>query len=78
MAKQAVAGGTAKPGPIQWLRTFYQEVRAEMSKVAWPSRDEIKSSTQITMIILAIFAVIIYVFDLIFKYAVLFLLQWTA
>ena len=46
-----------------------------MSKVAWPTREEVKSSTQIVMLLLVIIAAIVAVFDFGFKHAVLLILR---
>ena len=70
MAKQASAA-TAKPNIIERLKTFFGEVKYEMSKVAWPSRDELKQSTSIVLMVLCIFAVIIGIMDRIFNTVVL-------
>ncbi len=66
MAKQASAA-TAKPNAIQRLKTFFSEVHYQMSQVAWPSRDELKQSTSIVLMVLCIFAVIIGIMDQIFS-----------
>lgn len=75
MAKQAT-GTVPKLGVIQRLQEFIQEVKAEMSKVAWPSKDELKSSTSVVLILLAILAVVIAFYDVITQYVVFFLLKF--
>ena len=38
------------------LRTFLEDVRAEMRKAIWPSRDEVKSTTAIVVATVFLFA----------------------
>ena len=78
MAKQAAAAPTAKPGPLQKLGIFYVEVRAELSKVTWPSWDDLRVSTHVTILMLAIMAVIIFAYDQVFQFIVLRLLEWAS
>ena len=42
---------------------FFHEVRGELSKVIWPSWDELVSSTIIVLFVLAFFAVYLGVLD---------------
>ncbi len=70
MAKQQTAAVEAKTGVSVRVREFYQEVMTEMSKVTWPTKDELKSSTQVVMILLAIFAAVIYAYDVVFQVVV--------
>lgn len=56
----------------QKLVTFYREVVVEMGKVSWPSRDELKTSTIVVLMVTAIFAVFIGAFDWILSQIV----QW--
>lgn len=73
MAKQLVVEN--KPGVIQRMRTFFEEVRNEMKKVTWPTREDLMVSTKVTLYLLLIMAVIIFVYDKIFAVVVLFLLN---
>ncbi len=74
MAKQATAA-ISKRGLIARIQDFLQEVKVELSKVTWPSREELKSSTQVVLILLLILAAIIYTFDIAFQRAVVWLLD---
>lgn len=74
MAKQA-AVETSKPGLIDRIREFFGEVKLEMSRVTWPSKEELKSSTQVVMFILAVLAFVVWVYDIIFQKFVILLLQ---
>lgn len=72
MAKQIASASVAvQPGPIQRTVTFFEEVKSEMAKVSWPTREELKSSTTIVFIVLAIMAVVIGVFDWVFNFIII-------
>lgn len=47
----------------QKIVNYYHEVVSEMGKVNWPSRDELKTSTIIVLVVTIIFAVFIGAFD---------------
>jgi len=52
--------------PVRWWRIaveFLGEVRAELTKVAWPSRDEAVSSTWVVIGAVVVVAVWIFVID---------------
>jgi preprotein translocase SecE subunit len=66
MAKQAVAV-EAKVGLVTRVKDFYQEVMLEMKKVTWPTQDELKTSTSVVMLLLAISAVVMYFYDFLFQ-----------
>lgn len=76
MAKQAASAAKSKPGLITQVREFLREVKVEMSKVTWPSKEELKSSTQVVLMMLVVVAAIIYVYDVVFQYVVMRLLQF--
>ncbi len=50
------------------LSTFVQEVRSEMTRVTWPTRDELKDSTKVVIWVSFVFVVFIFIIDNIFKY----------
>ena len=74
MGKQA-AVSAPKLNPIARLKAFIQDVKSEMLKVAWPSREELKSSTSVVLALLVVFGIVIYVYDLVFRFVVLNLLK---
>ncbi|MCY4352550.1 MAG: preprotein translocase subunit SecE [Gemmatimonadetes bacterium] len=45
------------------ISQFLSEVRVEMGKVTWPTRDELKSSTTIVLILSLALAGFIYIVD---------------
>lgn len=49
---------------------FIQEVRSELSKVSWPSRDELINSTGVVIALSLAFAVFTGVFDRLLSFAI--------
>jgi len=52
---------------IENVKTFLNEVRSEMKKVSWSSRQELVSSAWIVIVSVLIFTVILGVFDFSFS-----------
>ena len=50
-------------GPIGRLAQFLRDVRAEMKRVSWPSLNEVKNTTIITLIAVIFFAVYLFLVD---------------
>ena len=50
------------------LISFVKEVRAEFTKVSWPTREDLLSSTGVVLAFSAVFAVFIGMFDLIISF----------
>jgi len=77
MAKGTTTGGVdVKPTLFARARNFYQDVMVEMSKVTWPSKDELKSSTSVVLFLLGVVMVIVYVYDIVFQFGVMGMLTW--
>jgi len=74
MAK-ATAAPQAKPNIITQAKVFLQEVKTEMDKVTWPTRDDLKASTSVVLIFLAIMSVMVGILDVVFQNIVLALLR---
>lgn len=56
---------------MEWwtkLRTFLKEVRAEMQKVSYPSREEVISTSIVVVISSFIFGVFLWVSDLVVQF----------
>jgi preprotein translocase subunit SecE len=52
-----------KTGPLQALTDYVRDVRVEMSKVTWPTRDELRESTIVVLVMVAISTVFIFFVD---------------
>ena len=62
MAKQ-LAMNDERPGLFTRIRSFYEDVMSELRKVTWPSRDDLKASTKVTLFLIVVMAVIVFVYD---------------
>ena len=59
-------GGTASSSDrlfMTWIREYIENVVAEMEKVNWPSRDELISSTLVTIVATMIISGFIFLAD---------------
>ncbi len=55
----------------KWYRrifSFLREVKAELKKVTWPSRNEVQSTTIVVILTTVFFGVYLYCMDLIFSW----------
>lgn len=58
---------------VRWykrLGPFLKEVRAEVKKVTWPSRNEVYSTTIVVIMATLFFGFYLYVMDLLFSYVI--------
>lgn len=55
-----------QPGLFMRAQLFFEGVRDEMKKVAWPTRDELKASTGIVLMMLGLMALIVASLDVVF------------
>lgn len=51
------------PGLIKRARSYFGDVRSEMRRVVWPSRDELKSYAIAIIFMLIVFGVVIWLVD---------------
>jgi preprotein translocase SecE subunit len=69
---------TTNDGFFTRVRNFLDEVYFEMTKkVTWPTKEELKAQTQVTVILLAVVALIILLYDKVFEAFVLLILNLT-
>jgi preprotein translocase subunit SecE len=52
-----------REGPIGRLSQFLRDVRAEMKRVSWPSVNEVRNTTIITLVAVIFFAVYLFLVD---------------
>jgi preprotein translocase subunit SecE len=52
-----------KTGPLQGIQDYVRDVRVEMSKVTWPTRDELRESTIVVLVMVLIMTVFIGIVD---------------
>ena len=59
----------ARPGPLPSLREYIKDVRVEMSKVSWPTREELRRHTMVVVVMVAMVAVFTGIVDRGLSYA---------
>ena len=69
MTEQNALVATVKSWPER-TRTFYNDVRAEMRKVTAPSWKEVRATTTVVVITVAIFALYFFVIDFVIQHGV--------
>jgi preprotein translocase subunit SecE len=56
-----------KRGVLAGTRRFTREVRAELRRVTWPDRDQLRQSTAVVLIIVLVLAVYVAAVDFVFQ-----------
>lgn len=59
------------------LRTFALDVKAEMAKVSWPTREELKASTVVVIIVTLAFSIFTFGIDRALSFLVRLLYSYT-
>ena len=77
--------GGSKTGPPEWvtwvprklaeLKLFFVEVRSELKKVTWPSRNEVQATTIVVILTTIFFGFYLYAMDLGFSWLLSFILR---
>jgi len=75
MTEQNALVATVKAWPER-TRTFYNDVRTEMRKVTAPSWKEVRATTTVVVITVAIFALYFFVIELIIQHGLTALLNY--
>lgn len=50
---------------IKKIQQFIEDVKVEMAKVAWPSRDELMNSTMVVVVVSILFTLFIFASDIV-------------
>ncbi len=74
MAKQ-ISTAEANPGVIKRIQNFFDDIIGELKKVTWPTRDDLIASTKVTFFLLLISAAIIFVYDRVFAFFIMLILN---
>ncbi|MAF27589.1 MAG: preprotein translocase subunit SecE [Gemmatimonadota bacterium] len=53
---------------IEKIKQFVKDVRVEMKKVSWPSRDELRGSTMVVIVTVIVLAIFIGIVDRILNF----------
>lgn len=77
MGNQATAN-ESKPGIVQKTQNYIRDVKVEMDKVTWPTMNDLKVSTKVTMYLLLLMGFVMFAFDWVFAKAVLIMLSLSA
>ena len=64
--KPGKAAPTAKPGVFARVGTYFRDVRAEMTRVVWPTRTEVLNSSVVVVTTLIFFILFITIIDYVF------------
>lgn len=75
MLRQATAIEGGKPNLVQKIQGFFRETRVELGKVTWPTVNDLKISTKVTMIMLCIMSAVIFTFDRVFGFVLMAMLS---
>ena len=59
----AKAVGAAKPNIFQRLAKYFSDVRAELKRVVWPTRNEVINSSLVVIVTLVFFTLFTFVTD---------------
>jgi len=65
--------GSVMSKKVRWykrLGPFLKEVRAEVKKVTWPSKNEVYSTTIVVIFATIFFGFYLYIMDLLFSYVI--------
>ncbi len=70
-------GNPAEQKPSLWQRLgiFFREVRTELRRVQWPTREQMIAFTSVTLITTTAVTLIVFAFDVVLKEGILWLLQ---
>ena len=52
--------------PVGWMdrtREFFKEVRVESARVSWPTREELRGSTMVVIVMVLLVSVFLFVVD---------------
>lgn len=62
----AVETKTGNAGPINSLTRYYKDIKSEFKKITWPSKKEVFNSFKTVLIVVAIFTLVLWVYDTVF------------
>jgi len=74
MAKQTTTAEVA-PGFVTRIRDFFDDIIGELKKVTWPTREDLMASTKVTFFLLLISTAIIFLYDRVFGFFIMLILN---
>ena len=57
-----------RAGPVERMSQFLRDVRAELRRVSWPTANEVKNTTIITLVAVVFFAIYLFAVDRIWSF----------
>lgn len=57
-------------GPLERLKHFYHEVKLEMKKVSWPTRQEVINTTIVVIVAVFFFGFFLFTTDIVLSYLI--------
>ena len=64
--ERGLAGRRA--GPLERMSQFVRDIRAELKRVSWPTANEVKNTTIITLVAVVFFAIYLFAVDRIWSF----------
>jgi protein translocase subunit secE/sec61 gamma len=55
---------------LAWIVRYFQEARAELARVTWPTREQVIEGTQAILIFTLVAMVILGLYDLVFRFLI--------
>lgn len=52
-----------KPGLFKKIAKWFREMRSELKKVIWPTPKQLLNNTIVALVVMAVFAIVIWAFD---------------
>ena len=62
-AEPTAEKSVARPGIVTAANEYFKDVRVEMSKVSWPTREELRESTLVVIVMVFVIAIFIGIVD---------------
>lgn len=59
----AVETKTSNVGPRNPVTKYFKDIRSEFKKITWPSKKEIFNSFKIVLVVVAIFTLVLWLYD---------------
>ena len=68
-AEPTTEKSAVRPGIITAINEYVKDVRVEMSKVSWPTREELRESTLVVIVMVFVISIFIGVVDRVLSFA---------
>lgn len=62
----AIETKTREVGPMNSLTKYYKDIKSEFKKITWPSKKEVLKSFETVLVVVAIFTLVLWVYDTVF------------